>query len=126
MDRATPGSRYPDNRERIVRAWQAAEALFTPKSPRVRRSNSLPVLGGGPSPDPPQEEEVAKAAAMPEETTAPLIDIPPPSVRSTIPASQIARIRIWAKYGMTVSQVAAVFGVPVGEVERVLRKAARD
>lgn len=31
---------------------KASEALFTPKSPRVMPSNALPVLGGGPSPDP--------------------------------------------------------------------------
>jgi DNA-directed RNA polymerase specialized sigma24 family protein len=29
------------------------------------------------------------------------------------------------KYGMTASQVAEVFGVPIGEVERVLRQAGR-
>jgi hypothetical protein len=124
-DRATPGSRYPDNRERIARARQAAEALFTPKSPRVRRSNSLPVLGGGPSPDPPHAEEVAKVASMPEGTAAPPIDTPPPSTPSAIPASQITRMRVWLKYGMTVSQVAEVFGVPIGEVERVLHQAGR-
>ncbi len=119
VDRATPGSRYPDDRERIARARQAAEALFTPKSPRVRRSNSLPVLGDGLSPDLPHAEEVANAAAIPEETAA------PPSVPSTIPASQVARIRVWLKYGMTVSQVAEIFGVPVGEIERALRQAGR-
>jgi hypothetical protein len=125
LDRATPGSRYPDDRERIARARQVAEALFTPKSPRVRRSNSLPVLGGGLSPDPPHAEEVAKAAATPEGTAAPPIDTPPPSERLTIPASQVARIRAWVKYGMTVSQVAEVFGVPIGEVEQALRQAGR-
>jgi hypothetical protein len=125
LGRATPGSRYPDNSERIARARQAAEGLFTPKSPRVMPSNSLPVLGGGPSPDPQHSEEVAKAAARPEGTAAPPIDTSPPSARSTIPASQVARIRVWVKYGMTVSQVAEVFGVPAGEVERVLRRAGR-
>jgi hypothetical protein len=116
---------HPAALERIARVRQAAEALFTPKSPRVRRSNSLPVLGGGPSPDPPHAEEVAKAAAMPEGTAAPPIDTPPPSARLTIPASQVARIRIWMKHGMTVSLVSEVFGVPISEVERVLRQAGR-
>jgi hypothetical protein len=119
LGRATPGSRYPDNRERIARARQAAEAMFTPKSPRVRPLNSLPVLGSDPPPGPPHAEEVAKATAMPEGTAA------PPSARSTIPVSQVARIRVWLKYGMTVSQVAEVFGVPAGEVERMLRQAGR-
>jgi hypothetical protein len=62
---------------------------------------------------------------MPEGTAAPPIDTPPPSARSIIPASQVARIRVWVKYGMTVSQVAEVFGVPASEVERVLRQAGR-
>ena len=96
-----------------------------PKPPRVRRSDSLPVLGGSPSSDPPHAEEVAKAAAMPEGTAALPLDTPPPSAHSTIPASQVARIRVWVKYGMTVSQVAEVFGVPAGEIERILRQAGR-
>jgi predicted XRE-type DNA-binding protein len=62
---------------------------------------------------------------MPEGTAAPPIDTPPPSARLTIPASQVARIRIWMKHGMTVSQVSEVFGVPISEVERVLRQAGR-
>ncbi|HJU18089.1 MAG TPA: hypothetical protein VJ770_16675 [Stellaceae bacterium] len=62
---------------------------------------------------------------MPEGTAAPPIDTPLPSARSAIAASQVARIRVWVKYGMTVSQVAEVFGVPIGEVERVLRRAGR-
>jgi hypothetical protein len=44
-------------------------------------------------------------------------------VAPEIPASEFARIRIWVKYGMTVSQVAQVYGVAVDQVERVLRKA---
>jgi len=40
-----------------------------------------------------------------------------------IPASQFARIRTWVKYGMTVFQVAQVYGVTVEEIERILRKA---
>jgi hypothetical protein len=40
-----------------------------------------------------------------------------------IPRSQFARVRAWAKYGMTASQAAEVYGVAVGEVERILRKA---
>ena len=40
-----------------------------------------------------------------------------------IPRSQFARVRTWVKYGMTASQAAEVYGVAVGEVERILRKA---
>jgi hypothetical protein len=38
-----------------------------------------------------------------------------------IPRSQFARIREWRRYGMTAQQVAEVYGVAVGEIERILR-----
>jgi hypothetical protein len=37
-----------------------------------------------------------------------------------IARSQFARIRTWARYGMTARQVAEVYGVTVGEIERIL------
>ena len=40
-----------------------------------------------------------------------------------IPSSQFARIRALVKYGMTVPQVAEAYGVAVGEIARILRKA---
>ena len=40
-----------------------------------------------------------------------------------IPSSQFARIRAWAKYGMTAAQVAGVYGVAVDAIERILRQA---
>jgi hypothetical protein len=45
-------------------------------------------------------------------------------VRSVkIARSQFARIRILVRYGMTVRQVAEVYGVDLGEIERILRTA---
>jgi hypothetical protein len=44
------------------------------------------------------------------------------AARGEIPASQLARIRTWVKYGMTAAQVAEVYGVPASEIERALRK----
>jgi hypothetical protein len=40
-----------------------------------------------------------------------------------IPISKFARIRAWVEYGMTAAQVAAVYGVAVGAIERILRQA---
>lgn len=40
-----------------------------------------------------------------------------------IPGSQFARIRALVKDGMTVPQVAEAYGVAVGEIARILRKA---
>jgi hypothetical protein len=42
--------------------------------------------------------------------------------RNRVPAAHLARIEVWLKYGMTVRQVAAVYGVSVSEMERVLQK----
>ncbi len=38
-----------------------------------------------------------------------------------IPRLQFARIRTWMNYGMTVAQVADLYGAAVGEIERILR-----
>jgi len=40
-----------------------------------------------------------------------------------IARSQYARIRTLIKYGMTARQVAEVYGVAVGEIERIFRMA---
>ena len=45
---------------------------------------------------------------------------PSPSA-GEIPRSQLARIRAWVEYGMTIAQVAQVYGVAVAEIERILR-----
>jgi hypothetical protein len=39
---------------------------------------------------------------------------------SEIPKSQFGRIRAWVNYGMTAAQVAAVYGVGVDVIERIL------
>jgi hypothetical protein len=46
---------------------------------------------------------------------------PKPQVTPKIPKSQFARIRAWRRYGMTIRQVAEVYGVAVDEIERILR-----
>ena len=43
--------------------------------------------------------------------------------RGAIPRARFARIRTLAKYGMTVSQVAEVYGAAVDDIERILRQA---
>jgi hypothetical protein len=48
---------------------------------------------------------------------------PEPRPTREIPRSQYARIRTWAKYGLTIAQVAEVYGVAVGVIERILRQA---
>jgi hypothetical protein len=114
---------YPrgDDRERIVRARQAAEELFTAK----------PAFSGALSDPPPAEQTARKprvlrvippAAAVPAKELEPPIN-PGPQSTGEIPPSQFGRIRSWVKYGMTVAQVARVYRVAASDIERILRQA---
>ena len=113
-----------DDRERITRARQAAEALFAPKPQVTEQSvlGSLPaadqsarkprVLATSPPPPVPLEVEQVETPVSPRE-----------QVRPEIPVSKFVHIRTLVKYGMTVSQVAEVYGVAVGAIQRVLGRA---
>jgi hypothetical protein len=116
---------YPngDERERVARARQAAEALFTPKQPTEPEPASA---------TPTADEQLARkprifAIAPP----APAQPVPsaveparrPPRRSRGIPEAQHARIRTWVEYGMTAAEVAEVYGAAIGEIERILRKA---
>jgi hypothetical protein len=110
-----------DGRVPMTNARRAAEALFTEKrliteqhgaegplpanqlarKPRVLRSSVPPAV---------RHEEIGPPASHAME------------VPRAIPTSQVARIRTWVKYGMTVPQVAQLYGVAVGEIEPILRK----
>jgi hypothetical protein len=61
------------------------------------------------------------APATREELKAPIS--PAPQTAREIAPSQFARIRTLVKYGMTVGQIAEVYGAAVGEIERILHKA---
>ena len=111
-----------DDRERIKSARQAAEALFTPKRQPAEPSVSDPV----PSAEQPARKPRVLAISSPapvrhKEVAAPVN--PEPQTMREIPQSQHARIRTWVKYGMTIPQVAEVYGVAVGVIERIFRQA---
>jgi hypothetical protein len=115
---------YPqgDDRERVAKARQAAEALFAAR----------PVV---------DEPSVAEDAASPDQAPRKprvLSVVPPVQVRPErreppprrakrpsrgIPRSQYSRIRTWVEYGMTASEVAEVYDTAVGEIERILSAA---
>jgi hypothetical protein len=108
-----------DERERIARARQAAEALFASK-PSV---DERPASHSPASPDQPARKPRVLAIVPP----TPARREPPaaPAGRARrmtrgIPRSQHARIRTWVEYGMTASEVAEVYGTAVGEIERIL------
>jgi hypothetical protein len=107
---AKPGDRYPSDRERIDRARQAAEALFSQKPPVAKPPLAAkPALAARPQPMPPVRREPAVPSAAES------------AVTGEISATQAARIRTWVKYGMSAAEVAKICGLPVDEIERVLR-----
>ena len=118
--RARSDSRYPDHRERIAKARQAAEALFAPKPRRAEPPGACPAPAVGQAVRVVRILETSKPTSVPGVKAS--IDTEAAPV-PTIPASQLARIRTWVKYGMTIARVAKLYGVPVDEVARVLRKA---
>jgi hypothetical protein len=109
-----------DDPKRLTSARQAAEALFTPKRQITEQS-----VSDSPPPDQSARKPrvLAASSAVPvrlEEVDAPVS--PKARTMTEIPLSQFARIRAWVKYGMTVPQIAEVYGVGVGAIERILRK----
>ena len=111
-----------DDREQITRARQAAEALFTPKRQVTERSVSDSVPSADPSARKPRVLRISAVAPVGHEE----VEASGGSEQQTtpeIPGSQFARIRALVKCGMTVSQVAEVYRVAVGEIARILRKA---
>jgi hypothetical protein len=108
------------DRDQTTTARQAAEALFTPKRQPAEQlvSETSPADNSVRKPrvlaiSPTTPANIASAApAGPAQRVAP-----------KIPNSQFARIRAWVGYGMTARQVAEVYGVAIGEIERILRDA---
>jgi hypothetical protein len=47
---------------------------------------------------------------------------PEPRTTREIPRSEHARIRTWVSFGLTIPQVAEVYGVVVGVIERICGK----
>jgi hypothetical protein len=109
-----------DDRERITSARQAAEALFTPKPVEPSISDPAP-SAERPARKPRVLAILSPAPVRNEEVAAP-VD-PEPRTTRQIPRSHHARIRTWVEYGLTIPQVAEVYGVAVGVIERILREA---
>ena len=109
------------DRELIKKARQAAKALFTSKSP---------VSGPSDPAGPPGDQSARKSRVL---AIAPVTSVrreeaetsvsPEPQTTRALARPQFARIRTLVKYGMTVAQVAEVYGAAVSEIERILRKA---
>jgi hypothetical protein len=82
------------------------DTVYPGRSTRAETARALdPVAGTGP------QQEVA-APVDPE-----------PRTTRQVPRSEHVRIRTWVEYGLTIPQVAEVYGVAVGVIERILRRA---
>ena len=108
-----------DDREQMTSARRAAEAIFTPK----------PGIDVQPVPDPAQSIKAHKPRVLPVLPPAAICQelvnasaASEPAAAPEIPANKSARLRTLVKYGMTISQVAEVYQVPIETIERMLRK----
>lgn len=108
-----------DDRERISRARQAAEALFTSKPPVSTPANQQ----AAPADQPARKPRVLRITPPPAPARHDKPETPAAPATVEIPPAHVARIRSWVKYGMKVAQVAQVYRVPVGEIERLLGRA---
>lgn len=111
-----------DDREQITRARQAAEALFRSKPPVSEPS--LPA--SAPADQSARKPRVLRIISPAVPIRHEAVEVPvvtEPQTTREIPRSQFVRIRTLAKYGMTVAQVAKVYGVAAGEIAGILRQA---
>jgi|SRR6266850_123517 hypothetical protein len=110
-----------DDRERITRARQAAEALFTPRPQLTEQSVPEPLAAADHPARKPRILAVSPATSSDREAVETPVSLKRQAVRG-ITVSHFERIRTWVKYGMTVPQVAQFYGVAVDEIKRILRK----
>jgi hypothetical protein len=107
--------------QRNPNARQAAEALFAPKQVTPKQScRDIPASS---------DERVRSPRVLPISRTLSgpsLVEVKGPisseqRMPPKISRSQLSRIRVWRRYGMSAEQVAEMYGVAVDEIERILR-----
>jgi hypothetical protein len=104
----------------ITNARQAAEALFAPKRQPFKQLDQQVAPPTGSSVRRPRVLTISPTVdSHHQELEAPIS--PKRRVKAKISKSQFPRIRAWLRYGMTTEQVADVYGISVGEIERILR-----
>jgi hypothetical protein len=110
-----------EDHERVIRAREAAEALFASKPPSADPPSAAAEPAAAAIRKPRVLQVIAPAPAGQDDVphTPPVASAPP---AREIPRSEFARIRTWVKYGMTVPQVAKLFGAEIDEIRRILQK----
>ena len=109
-----------DVRTGAANARRAAEALFAPKGPSPHGMTTEASEAGASSP--PRKPRVLRALlAAPAGRLTPEDPVAvAASPDQPIPAPHVAQIRTWLEYGMTIPQVARIYGVAVSVIERLL------
>jgi hypothetical protein len=117
-----------NNRDKLDRARQAAEALFKPTRESKEPPQVAENIAGSTEQQskrqpriftiPPQRPATAEAETAPEPKSSPRESAT--RRRGAVPPSEIGRVRALATYGMTKAQVAELYGVSVDEIERIL------
>jgi hypothetical protein len=120
-----------NSREKVSRARRAAEDLFKRARPNNDAEATGPVQNGVPHEQEPRRQPrifTAPPRLPPSSKVEPPVAAQPVRQRTvakqstrTVPASQIGRVRTLATYGMTPVQVAELYGVTVGEIDRILK-----
>lgn len=110
-----------NHREDIGGARLAAEALFARKRQVVEPAKPATVASTGESVRKPRILSAVPMRRPPSEAVAPSVKVVSPTKPGKIRPAHSARIRTWLKYGMTVPQVAEVYKVTIGEIERILQ-----
>jgi hypothetical protein len=124
------------DRPEVQSARQAAEALFKPK-PQVAAVEAQTRPAASPIPSAERDaQRKPRIFSAPPVTTPPSEDPKPPADSATtqrprdtrpkarrIPKSAHGRIKTLTTYGMTVEDVAELYGVPVSEIARIVSTA---
>jgi hypothetical protein len=106
-----------DARNQVNSARRAAEALFTPKSPPTAKQT---VTGSAADQliRKPRVLAAKRATLLRDSREAALVSSQATS--HPVPVTHIPRIRTWLDYGMTLAQVARVYGVSIRVIEGLL------
>ena len=112
--------RMRDDRAHMRVARQAAEALFRPKAPaQTRPAPDAPHPANQSTKRPRILRAVEPAPRNPEHLVVAPLAAGTPAAPS-IPPSELPRIKTWLKYGMTMAEVAQLYGLAIHDLERLL------
>ena len=109
--------------EEINTARQVAEALFAPKRRVAEPAAPATASTADQTTRKPRILSAVRVQPTPVKSAEVTGDRTPPKPVAKIPASHLGRIRAWLRYGMTKAQVAEVYRVTAGDIERMLQKA---